>query len=143
MMKDQQYLTAVHEAGHACVLKRFGVATKSAIWQIDGAWTGVCYSTNTEHCPPNWKVLLGLAGMLAELIIIRASHFPPPEAAFAWLRMKTFSRTDRELAGDFTVDDVAEAMDLLCEQWNAVLDTAEDLMNVSSQNGNRPPRMPN
>jgi hypothetical protein len=141
---DSQRRTAIHESGHANILRRYGATTRSAIWKAEGGgWTGTCYASNTEHCPPNWKVLLGLAGMLAELIIIRASHFPPPEAAFAWLRMKTFSRTDCELAGAYTVDDVAEAMDLLCEQWSAVLDTAEDLMNVSSQNGNRPPRMPN
>jgi hypothetical protein len=71
--------------------------------------------------PKNWRVLLGLAGLVAEHIadgIVNAEEIAG--LIDYTIDMDEASTTDINLMGDWQVSDVAEALHLLCGMWPTI-----------------------
>ena len=131
-----------HEAGHAAICARFGGYGVARVWRNtqknvkagEMAWRG-SFSIFAEPglmttdeatrrqmgvlpTPENWRVLVGLAGLVAEKI---AGGVSDAEAVFcsieASINLEEVSETDINLMGDWQYPDVVAVMELLLGMW--------------------------
>jgi hypothetical protein len=136
---------AFHEAGHAAVCSHFGGVGKPEVWsnssqnikEGERAWRGkfeifaepgtvlIDEETNLAlglivlPAPENWRVLFGIAGLVAEYIADGVTS--AEEIAYSIddaIMMNEVSRSDLDWMGeDWEVTDVAEVLQLLLDMW--------------------------
>lgn len=153
---------AVHECAHAVMTQRFGGVANPFIWrnlsgnQDEKAWLGTCtivvepdsidwsdLPAEMAHLikptPDNWRVLVGLAGVVAEAMD------RSEDTADAWevidlIYINGISPTDAALVGadyDYGYDDIETLMNMLREEWSTLISKAELLM--SDDENHAPP----
>ncbi|MBC8745344.1 MULTISPECIES: hypothetical protein [Paraburkholderia] len=149
---------AYHEAGHKMLYERFGGAGDAVVWKNESgnpeetAWFGqfrprtcpeVMCKTALNHgftapeLPANWKILVGMAGLLAEDILSGETDDAGAMADTLFFRISNgeasasdlalMSVTDIDSCG-LSYEVVEEVVRLLREGWRVVQQEAEYLM---------------
>ncbi|MFM0152884.1 hypothetical protein [Paraburkholderia sediminicola] len=149
---------AYHEAGHKMLYERFGGAGDAVVWKNESgnpeetAWLGqfrprtcpeVMRKTALNHgfaapeLPANWKILVGMAGLLAEDILSGETDDAGAMADTLFFRISNgeasasdlaqMSVTDIENCG-LSYEAVEEVVRLLREGWPVVQQDAEHLI---------------
>ncbi|BBA43935.1 MULTISPECIES: hypothetical protein [Burkholderia] len=150
--------TAYHEAGHKMLYERFGGAGDPVVWKNDSgnpdesAWFGqfrprtcpeVMRAIALNHgfaapeLPANWKMLVGMAGLLAEEILSGETEDTGAMADSLVLKISfgeasasdlaLMGVTDTERCG-LSYDVVDEVVRMLREGWSVVQEEAEYLI---------------
>jgi hypothetical protein len=152
---------AYHEAGHKIIYELFGGAGDAVVWKSQSedpdevAWLGqfraricaekmheiwTCAGLNVPPLPSNWRVMYGMAGLIAEQILRGEKNFELIAGALD-LRIccDEVSATDLEAMGvtdigDFEVDveSVEQCAQHLLERWSSVTQEAEHLIAIAS-----------
>lgn len=167
-LTENQYLnalraTAFHEAGHKYVCRRFGgdgdiLITKNKSESLDEcAWSGHfegrifpngLYDHSGElvgALPANWKVLFGMAGLVAEALLdeeLLAGGVDLADNIWELVEFKIWageaSATDLDFMGISDTDDVAlnfddveQTVKYLAEGWERVVSDAEYWMDYA------------
>ncbi|RQZ62287.1 hypothetical protein DIE08_27700 [Burkholderia sp. Bp9004] len=153
---------AYHEAGHKMLYERFGGAGDAVVWKNESgnpeesAWLGqfrprtcpeVMRKTALNHgfpapeLPANWKVLVGMAGLLAEEILSGETDDTGAMADSLALKISfgEASASDLALMGVTDIDScelsyevVDEAVRMLREGWPVVQEEAEYLIKFAA-----------
>jgi hypothetical protein len=142
-----------HEAGHAAVCRRFmgiGVArvwrnTPKSVRAGQRAWLGrfemyvepgglkldeaTRAAIGAETPPANWRVLLGLAGLVAEHVADGLTDVDEIACLIDdSIQLDEASQSDLDLMGqDWSASDVAETVRLLVDMWGLVEQHAVEL----------------
>lgn len=137
---------AFHEAGHSAVCLGFGGAGKAEIWRntaqnVDAgekAWLGhfktfaepgtLVIDDQTKQIlgvlpvPNNWRVLFGMAGLVAERIADGITDAEEIACSIDdAIDADEISRTDHDAIGvDWSVSDVTTVVQLLLNRWPAI-----------------------
>jgi hypothetical protein len=132
-----------HEAAHAAIFRRYGGCGIAEVWRNtaqnvkDGqkAWLGtfkmfaepgtmqmsdeVRKALRVLPPPDNWRVLVGIAGLVAEEILHGVTDADEIAVSIeSDIGMGEASKTDMDLMGDdWNVSDVAEVLKLLLDMW--------------------------
>lgn len=146
----EKYKAAFHEIGHAHILHRFGGYAEPIIWKNPTAteqnnektwlgttrvyaWPGqvnIGAGIVVHPAPPNWEILVGLAGLVAEYM----HHGEECATEIAYYiedncDYDEISESDRRLIGDnWTESDVQEVMDIFTEEWHVINESVERLI---------------
>ena len=146
----EKYNVAFHEMGHAHIMRRFGAGCNPILWKnpltnLDNdekSWLGTTIiftgtgqvkyepSMTVVPAPLNWKVLLGLAGLVAEHMH-RGEDSARKIVSYIKevLDYDEISDSDRGMIGDnWTEADVQEVMDIFTEEWDILKADAERLI---------------
>lgn len=156
---------AYHEAGHKILYERFGGAGDAVVWKNESrnpderAWFGqfrprtcpevmrnaaIASGFMAPDLPSNWKVLVGMAGLLAEDIMSGETDDAGvlADTLFFAISMGDASASDLEQMGVTDVDNcgfgyetVEEAVRLLREEWRNVQQEAEELIASTADSG--------
>lgn len=149
---------AYHEAGHKMLYERFGGAGDAVVWKNESgnpeetAWfgqfrprtcpeemrkTALAHGFPAPELPANWRILVGMAGLLAEDILSGETDDAGAMADTLFFRISMgdasasdlaqMSVTDIDNCG-LTYEVVEEAVRLLREEWQAVQEEAEYLI---------------
>lgn len=153
------HLAAYHEAGHKIIYNRFGGDGDATVWENTGgvsgelAWRGqfrprTCPQV-MHNCakrqglpaaalPDNWRLLYGMAGMVAEEMLLDNADDPELIAKTISLRMwhgeasksdlLSMGITDTEDYFELDTEDVAQTQRLLLENWPLVQREADYLI---------------
>ncbi len=152
-------MACFHEAGHLVMLQMLGARADARVWpnpnyspeSDERAWRGqtmhynepgsgqgVMYPDDKHPTPEqvmNWRVFVGLAGLVAEEI--RKAEFEPwefEESLRDGMLAYDLSVSDAALIGDaWTESDVEETFLKLREQWDLVVMEAEWLASCSKE----------
>jgi hypothetical protein len=149
---------AYHEVGHKVMCEHFGGTGCAVVWRNrsgnleESAWQGQfrprispeaqhrAWSANGLHVPalpPNWKELVGMAGLLAEELLIGETDDAEVVAFNMYVTIKhgAASATDLEAMGiadvanfDLSCDVVEQGMRILREAWSRVQSEAESII---------------
>jgi hypothetical protein len=149
---------AYHEVGHKVMCERFGGTGCAVVWRNpsgnwdESAWLGqfrqrICpeaqhraWSANgldVPALPLNWKVLVGMAGLLAEELLIGETDDAEVVAYNIYVMIKhgAASATDLDAMGisdatnfDLSCDVVEQGMRILREAWSRVQSEAESII---------------
>lgn len=150
--------TAYHEAGHKLLYERFGGAGDAVVWKNESgnseecAWLGqfrprTCpeemHKVALKHgfavpeLPANWKMLVGMSGLLAEEILSGETEDTGAMADSLFLKISfgEASASDLALMGvtdiegcGLSYDVVDEVVRMLREGWSVVQEEAEYLI---------------
>ena len=140
--RKEKRSTSFHEAGHAAICFRFGGSGVAQIWRNtpanikvgQRAWLGsfVVFAEpeslmmdevirgilGVVPAPENWRILLGMAGLVAEQIANDVT-----DAYEIYYSIKTLigldqvSKSDLDLMGDWQFSDVVDVVYLLIQRW--------------------------
>jgi hypothetical protein len=154
---------AYHEAGHQVLWRLFGGAGHAFVWKRldrapdEKAWSGqfraisclevmqkalLAAGISGPRLHPNWRVLVGMAGILSEELLIDETGDTEviAENLFSRIWMGEASATDLNLMGIADIDDfkhdyevVEEAIRLLSESWSNVQSVAECLISEAEE----------
>lgn len=141
---------AFHEAGHAAVLRHFGGVGSPRIWRNESgsteekAWLGAVrmfaspgLMPGAARAPDDWKVIVGLAGVVAE-VMSEDPSIGEEDIAFTidcFLEIENLSQTDAEMAGhDFTHEQIQRTFELLVQLWPHVEFEARNLIETEAAN---------
>jgi hypothetical protein len=154
---------AHHEAGHKVLWQQFGGAGHAFVWRRldrgpdEKAWCGQFRPISCPEAmqrafltagilgpqlPPNWRVLVGMAGILSEELLIDQTSDTEviAESLFSRIWMGEASATDLNLMGIADIDDfkhdyevAEEAIRLLRESWSNVQSVAECLISEAEE----------
>lgn len=122
----EKHRAAIHEAGHAVIIRFFGGYANPRIWpntertEGEKAWCGQCQIYAEPNQPDNWKRLVGMAGFVSEMMDDgeKESYWIAESLA---IYFDDLSQTDVAMIGEsWTETDVEEVMRLLSELWNEV-----------------------
>lgn len=157
---------AYHEAGHKVLYERFGGAGDAVVWKNpsgnpeEAAWLGqfrprTCPETMhaiakaqgfiAAELPANWKVLYGMAGLLAETILSEETGDAGVMADVLFCRIWTGEASSSDLAlmnatdldcSSLSYDVVEECVRLLRDGWSDVQREAEYLIAASLEDLN-------
>ncbi|KER70040.1 hypothetical protein HR51_21710 [Burkholderia cepacia] len=149
---------AYHEAGHKMLYERFGGAGDAVVWknesgnQDESAWLGqfrprTCpeemhkvalnHGFAVPELPANWRMLVGMAGLLAEEILSGETNDTSAMADSLFLKISfgDASASDLALMGvtdidgcELSYDEVDEVVRMLHEGWSVVQEEAEYLI---------------
>lgn len=146
----EKYNVAFHEIGHVHMLRRFGGCADAKIWRNlssnihndEKTWLGttkvyawprqvnIGVGIAVHPVPPNWEVLVGLAGLEVEYM----HHGEECATEIAYYiedncDYDEISESDRRLIGDnWTESDVQEVMDIFTEEWHVINESVERLI---------------
>jgi hypothetical protein len=153
---------AYHEAGHKILYEYFGGTGDAVVWRNESgdpeerAWFGqfrprICpevmrdvalrCGTPARELPANWRVLAGMAGLLAEEILDWATGDIESFADGLFYRITSgeASASDLTLMNiadihdcEVTFEDVGETVRILREGWQAVQEEAEFLIELAA-----------
>lgn len=148
--------TAIHEAAHLVILRRFGGIGRAEIWPLPfheleySSWRGVCkifippgvidYSYLPVKLRPKksvkWETFVDLAG---EAAVIMDREQDDKEAVGALAGLITSTEEDPTLMSDsdrkavekefISVHTIQRMITMLREHWSEIMMEAEDLMN--------------
>ena len=151
---NELHETAYHEAGHKAMCEHFGGTGDVVVWKNESgalnerAWRGqfrqrICpeqmHDVSTRagltaiHLPRNWKILVGMAGVVAEEIYLGETE-PDIVAYNIMIRIShdDMSKTDLNLMNINDINDfensyihVEECISLLLQLWPLVKREAE------------------
>lgn len=142
---------AFHEACHAAVIRHFGGYATPSIWRNESgnpdekAWLGTCKmfaepgamaiadetkaQFEIQPAPENWRVLVGLAGIVGEQLLNGATD--PEEISCYWdeaIEMGELSATDMAMVGDdHQISEVETVVTILHSRWAEIEIEAEGL----------------
>jgi hypothetical protein len=124
---NPKYRTAIHEAGRAATVLAIDGQPSAYIWRVGAAgWAGTCVFNS--YISRDYLPVVGMAGLLAELMLIRQDM--TAQNALAWLSMKTHrtSKADARQMRGMTVEHVQQCLVVLRESWPMVEGIAQQLM---------------
>ncbi|WP_430226924.1 hypothetical protein [Paraburkholderia tropica] len=154
---------AYHEAAHKMVYERFGAAGDAVVWRNESgnpeerAWRGqlrprtcpeemraiaLASGFSFPDLPANWKALVGVAGLVAEEILYDGTDDAGVIADALHQRIwdGEASASDLAMMGitdiesyDLSDELVEEATRILCEEWQAVQQEAEYLIEFATK----------
>jgi hypothetical protein len=129
---------AAHELAHAHVARRLGylaewrvVPTRSDALEVEKAWVGT--TSFFQPLDPGHRVLIGLAGSLAELALIEPRCTPEEVWEYFEAGAVELSASDAESVGAFSGDDVRCALAMVVELLPEILAQARKVRGSSSR----------
>jgi len=147
---SEKYKTAFHEIGHTHILRRFGGCAIPIIWKNPTsttqnnekswigttkvlAWPGQVHigpGIVVHPVPTNWKVLVGLAGLVTEYMHCgEDSSFEIAGYIEENICYDELSESDRRMIGEqWSEDDVQELMKIFSEDWELIEESVKRLI---------------
>jgi hypothetical protein len=138
---------ALHEAAHAVLIERWGGIAEASIWEnlsedvAQKSWLGTCHVTGAPgviepnslcpriHRPPDdWRVLVGLAGVVAEIYSGTMHADTTVTEMQAFLDVEELSASDAELAGCEVASHHIERTVGFVEAWWTDIQLEADLL---------------
>lgn len=120
--------TCNHETGHATVIERMGGSAKVVVLPPNDlyGWAGFCRFIDMPSAPQsNWLALVGLAGIVSELLAADVTDLGQITYAVARnRRTASLSDSDSELMGEDWAAHVPEAVEILQATWPDVVAAA-------------------
>jgi hypothetical protein len=151
-MEKEKRSAAIHEAGHAVMIERFGGQAEPYIWPNlsrnpgEKSWIGTCIHRVSPDdadriwshapdlrpaCPVNWRVYVGAAGLVAEFI---DQGIRGPRKVYNmildYLMRGGMSKTDKDhfLSSESYFSDIKKLIEMLLEEWPKLVEWAQELI---------------